>query len=188
MHRFYTSAIAKHGISAQGVNWASKCNQELRFEALCKLLPKQLQDSTLVDAGCGFGDFYLYLEKCNNLPKSYIGIDTLYEMVQIASENTASEILHKDICKEDLPYAEFYLCSGALNVLTPFEVQLFVSNCYKHSQKGFIFNALEGKNESETYTYLTKEQIDKLAKALSVGEVVFLDGYLEDDITVGFFR
>ena len=57
--KFYTSAIEMHGTTAKGVNWASKENQLLRFDAILKLLPSELNSFTLADAGCGFGDFYL---------------------------------------------------------------------------------------------------------------------------------
>jgi SAM-dependent methyltransferase len=186
--QFYTSAIKMHGTSARGVNWASKENQELRFDALCKLLPNKLSNISLADAGCGFGDLYLYLEKKKNTPKKYIGIDSLVDMYSIASENTAQEILIADICKEELPVVDFYVCSGALNVLTPFETLLFVQNCFKSAKKGFVFNALLGEKQSQTYNYLTKEKILQMAKELKVQEVLFKEGYLEDDISVGFLK
>lgn len=187
-HKFYTSAIEKFGISPKGVNWASKENQVLRFTILLELLPKDLSNVTLCDAGCGFGDFYHYLEKKKKLPSRYIGIDSLLEMTSIALQNTAQEILNANICKDSLPNADYYVCSGALNVLTDFEIILFIQNCYRSSKKAFFFNALFGNKQSETYNYLTKEKIEKIAEDLDVKEVVLRDDYMQDDITVGFFR
>ena len=126
--------------------------------------------------------------KKKKIPTQYIGIDSLIDMYSIASENTGCEILIADICKDILPSASFYTCSGALNVLNTFETHLFIANCYKSSEEGFIFNALHGDKQSETYNYLTTAKINEIAKELHVREVKFLDGYLEDDITVGFFR
>jgi len=186
--KFYTSAIAKFGVNAQGVNWASKENQVIRFDAILKLLPDDLSQSTLVDAGCGFGDFYLYLEKKKKLPKRYIGIDSVQDMYSIASQNTAQEIINADICHDSLPTADYYICSGALNVLTTFETQLFIQNCYKSSRAVFIFNALHGDKISETYNYLSTKQIQAIAESLKVTEVIFQEGYMKDDITVSFVR
>ena len=186
--KFYTSAIEKFGVSAKGVNWASKANQVIRFDAILKLLPSDLAQVTLVDAGCGFGDFYLYLEKKKRVPKRYIGIDSVEDMYSIASQNTAQEILNADICTDSLPNADYYICSGALNVLTPFETVQFIQNCYSSSKKAFIFNVLHGDKESDTYNYLSKEKIEKIATSFNVKEVLFESGYMEDDITVGFFR
>ena len=186
--KFYTSAIEMHGTSPKGVNWASKENQLLRFDAILELLPNKLELYSLADAGCGFGDFYNYMNKKKNTPKKYTGIDSLIDMYSIASEQTGCEIIIADICKEELPNADYYICSGALNVLTKFETHQFIQNCYKSSKRGFIFNALHGYRETETYNYLTTLEIEQIAKDLDVKETLFRDGYLEDDITVGFFK
>lgn len=186
--KFYTSAIEKYGTTAQGVNWASKERQQIRFDALLKLLPQNLKEYSLGDAGCGFGDLFLYLKKKKSVPKKYIGIDSLVDMYSIASENTAEEIIIADILKEQLPTLDYYVCSGALNVLTPFETQLFIQNCYKSSKKAFLFNALLGDKKSETYNYLSITQVKQIAKTLDVKEIRFIEEYLEDDITVGFFK
>jgi len=186
--KFYTSAIEMHGTSAKGVNWASRENQLLRFDALLELLPKNLSSFTIADAGCGFGDLYNYMVKKKKTPKQYIGIDSLLDMYSIASENTGCKIIIADICKETLVNADYYVCSGALNVLTKFETHQFIQNCYNSSKYGFIFNALHGDRESETYNYLTSPEIEKIAKDLNVKEVIYRDGYLKDDITVGFFK
>ena len=186
--KFYKSAIDIHGTSAQGVNWHSKESQQIRFNMILELLPKELSNFTLADAGCGFGDFYFHMQKKGELPKEYIGIDSLLDMYSIASERTGQEIIIADICKDELPCADYYICSGAMNVLNSFETHLFIRNCYDSCSKGFIFNILHGEKESETYNYFTTAQIEAIAKDLNVKEVVFRDGYMENDITVGFFK
>ena len=188
--KFYSSAIEMYGESARGVNWASTKNQRVRFAEILKLLPVELRSYTLADAGCGFADFYRYLEKKKKRPKEYLGIDIHKDMCAIASKKSGEEILSADICRDALPIKDFYICSGALNVLTSFETQLFIRNCFNSSKVAFIFNALysEEPTHSETYNYLTKEDIEKLAKELSISEVRYSQGYLESDITVGFFR
>jgi len=186
--KFYTSAIEVHGTTAKGLNWNSKQTQNIRFDIILSLLPKDLKDFSIADAGCGFGDFYFYMIKKKRSPKEYIGIDSLLDMYSIASEKTGCEIIMADICTDELPKASYYMCSGAMNVLDDFETHLFISNCYESSEVGFIFNILHGDKESDTYNYLTKKDIKKIADNLGVKEVVFKDGYLDEDITVGFFK
>ncbi len=186
--KFYTSAINVHGITAKGVNWHSKEYQEIRFDLLLEMLPEDINELSIVDAGCGFGDLYLYMQNRRRVPKSYKGIDSLSDMYEIASARTGCEILIADICKDKLPNADFYLCSGAMNVLNSFETHLFMRNCFFASRHGFIFNILHGDKESETYNYLTTKEIEKIASELDVNKVLFKDGYLENDITVAFLK
>ena len=186
--KFYTSAIELYGTTAKGVNWHSKRTQELRFNIILDLLPKNIKDFSIIDAGCGFGDLYLYMLKKKKEPKDYIGIDTIIDMYSIASEQTGKEIIIADITKDELPTADYYVCSGAMNVLNVFETHLFIQNCYSTCNKGFIFNILYGEKESETYNYLTKDEINKIAKSLHVNAIEFREDYLSNDITVGFFK
>ena len=186
--KFYESAINMHGVTAQGLNWSSKLKQELRFEVILELLPSHLKTLNIGDAGCGFGDFYLFMQKLQNEPLYYLGIDSLVDMYSIASDRTAQEILIADITKEPLPSMDWYICSGALNVLTKFESYQFISNCFKSSKKGFIFNTLYGDKKSETYNYLTMQDIETLAKELNVRDITFKEGYIENDITLRFLK
>ncbi|MDD5400635.1 MAG: class I SAM-dependent methyltransferase [Sulfurimonas sp.] len=185
---FYSTAIEKYGITAKGVNWHSKESQKMRFDIILEMLPKDMSKHSIADAGCGFGDLYLYMLKKKRAPKEYIGIDSLEEMYAIALNNTGCEIVVADICTDKLPSADFYICSGAMNVLEDFETHLFVRNCFSSCRVGFIFNVLHGEKESETYNYLTTEQIDKMASDLGVKEVIFRDDYMQDDITVMFLK
>ncbi|WP_151901343.1 class I SAM-dependent methyltransferase [Sulfurimonas hydrogeniphila] len=186
--KFYTAALQKHGISACGLHWSSDAHQSIRFDKILEMLDDNLTQSTIVDAGCGFGDFYRFLQNNGVHVNKYIGIDSLQEMCDIAREKTACEIIRADITKARLPVADYYICSGALNILTPFETQLFVRNCFASSKKGFIFNALYGDKESDVYNYINIDTIHTLAKSLHVKHTRLTEGYIEHDITVGFFK
>ena len=186
--QFYESAIKKYGLTAKGVHWNSKASQEIRFETILSMLPNDLSRYTLVDAGCGFGDFYTYLKKKDKLPLKYIGIDTLDKMVNIAHKNTSQQIIKADISKEQLIKADYYICSGAINILDRFETHLFIQNCYHFSKYAFIFNILHGDKESETYNYISTIQLKNIAKHLQVQNMKMTTGYLKSDATVLFVK
>ncbi|QOY54816.1 class I SAM-dependent methyltransferase [Candidatus Sulfurimonas marisnigri] len=185
---FYTSAIQKYGITAKGVNWLSKGTQTLRFDVILDMLPNDLSSYSIADAGCGFGDFYLYAQKNSKEPKEYIGIDSLIDMYEISSERTGCEIILADICRDSLPSADYYICSGAMNTLKLFESHLFIQNCFSACRYGFIFNVLHGDKKSETYNYVTTEQIEDIANNLNVDKVILRDDYFKNDITVTFLK
>lgn len=186
--QFYATSIQKHGKSAQGVCWLSNAHQQIRFDAILSLLPSKLDSFIVADAGCGFGDFYLYLEANSLLPQEYLGIDSLEIMCNMATKNINQKIIQADIIKETIPSADYYVCSGALNLLTSFETHLFIRNCFLASKHAFIFNTLHGDKHSDTYNYISTCQIEKIANDLAVKEVVLEHGYLDNDITVGFFK
>ncbi len=186
--KFYTSAIEMYGTTAKGVNWHSASSQKLRFKILLEFLPKDMQQFTLLDAGCGFGDLYPYLQKKNKEPKNYIGVDALQDMVAIASNNTGCEIILADLTKESIPQVDYVVCSGAMNTLEREETLEFIYHCYSAANKGFIFNILHGDEQSQTYNYLTTQDIKLIAKELEVEHLHLKDDYLESDITVGFFK
>ncbi len=183
--QFYAASLKQHGISAQGVQWRSPQNQQIRFEQIAALLEEGEID--VVDAGCGFGDFYLYLRRERGEGVGYLGIDSIETMARIASRRTGRAVLRRDILHDPLPQGDYYVCSGALNLLTPYESHRFIRRCYEASRKGFVFNFLEGEDLSATYNYLLERTLRSLARDLGA-RCVFRRGYLAEDCTAAFYR
>lgn len=180
---FYDTSIKKYGTSARGVQWNSRYTQEARFKIMAKILEKELASSRLVDAGCGFGDFYTFLRYNMLSVQEYVGIDINENMVSIAKKKTKQNILHKNILTDSLPTADYYIASGSLNILSRFETAQFIQRCFEHSKKGFIFNLLKGNDKSGTYNYFWPSDIREMVLKLNCTFQV-IDGYLNDDFTV----
>ncbi|MBD3799411.1 MAG: class I SAM-dependent methyltransferase, partial [Epsilonproteobacteria bacterium] len=178
--QFYHKAIVKNGFTPQGLGWHSKSSQEIRFHQILNLLPDQL--SSVVDAGCGCGDFYLYLCKHRSDSIDYIGLDALSIMVHETKKRTGREAHTCDILEDDLPKGEYYICSGALNILTKEQSFRFIERCYEASHRGIVFNFLEGEVCSKTYNYLKSSEIQQLADKLG-GRSIFRRGYYQCDCT-----
>lgn len=184
--KFYLSSLKKYGTNAKGVNWVSKETQQLRFDVILEMLPQKID--SLTDAGCGFGDFYIYMRNKSIECKKYVGIDSVHKMCSIATVNTQQEIIQADITRGTLPKSQYYICSGAMNILNSFETHLFIQNCFYASQKGFIFNILFGNKKSDIYNYTSSEKIQELAQSLNVKKTKIRTDYMKNDITVGFFH
>ena len=60
---FYENAIKRYGCTARGLNWNSKNSQHTRFEVIHELLADHLPSSSIIDAGCGFGDYWKSIPK-----------------------------------------------------------------------------------------------------------------------------
>lgn len=179
-HEFYKYAIKKYGISAKGVHWNSKYSQYKRFEVLTSFIKVKIKYSTIVDAGCGFGEYYNYLFDNNLEPKSYIGLDCEEDMISLASKRFIDTKFYvKNILENKLPIADYYICSGAMNILEEKEVFIFIKNCFEVSKIAFIFNFLINDP-------LTKVHIDDVlnyCKKLSL-EIQIKENYLDNDISI----
>ncbi len=184
--QFYHSAIIKHGLTPQGLRWHSKTSQEVRFHQILSLLPSNI--TSIVDAGCGFGDLYSYLQKSGKTSIRYTGLDALEMMVIEARKRTAQNIHQCDILTDPLVEEEFYVCSGALNIMSKKESYRFIKRCYDASSRGFIFNFLEEEEEySRTFNYLSSPEIEKFGKQLGA-RIIFRRQYYERDCTVAFYK
>lgn len=178
-HTFYSYAYEKYGVSAKGVHWHSKERQYQRFEILMDYLKDELEESSLLDVGCGYGDLINYFQENNLYPKSYTGIDCEEIMCQNASKRfPLSNFLRKDFLYDELPKADYYVCSGSLNILTKEEFLYGIRQCFKQCEKGFVFNFvtdsfIHGLSVFDIYIYchtLTKD-------------IKFQSGYIKNDHT-----
>ena len=177
--KFYKNALKKHGATAKGLNWHDDYSQVTRFEVILEMLP-DITGSSIIDAGCGFGDFYEFIKEFD---VSYLGYDIVEENVNIAKQRTSQEIVVKDILKDSLEFADYYIASGSMNILSRFETFLFIERCFEHSKKGFIFNLPYGKDESRNFNYFLPQEIKHFAKKFEC-EVTAKSGYLPHDFTV----
>ena len=179
--KFYRGAVKKYGISAQGVAWSDERRQKRRFGALLRAAG-DWGNCKIVDAGCGFGDLWIFMQENGQVPKKYIGIDLLEEMVKTAKARTGQTVLQRDLLSDPLPEADWYLLSGSLNLLTRFETLLAIKRCFDASRKGIVFNLLKGRDKSDTYNYWLPKEIVQACKPL--GKVTIYEGYLDGDFTV----
>lgn len=181
---FYEKSLNKYGATPQGVHWNSKESQYIRFKTLLDFIP-DIKNSSICDAGCGYGELYQYLLEEDKEPKRYIGFDVEELMISLALEMYHGEFYQKDILKDPLVNVDYYLCSGAMNILTQEESFKFITNCYLHSKKGFVFNILEanGVENHNTYNGFEVDELINFCKTLS-HEIKYKTDYIDGDITV----
>ena len=182
--RFYKAALEKHGLTCKALHWNSAQSQSLRFKVLLSFICEDISTCKLVDIGCGLGDLNHYMQP---KPLQYIGVDIMDTMVEEAKKRTGCEILKLDALYDELPLGDYYICSGAMNILQKSETHLFIQNCFRASKKGFVFNILEGDDESLVYNYFRVKEIKELAKELGA-KCEIKKGYMHKDISVGLFK
>jgi SAM-dependent methyltransferase len=147
----YDKRVKECGYEARSVGWQSVEQQNLRFQILTENI--SLAGQSVVDLGCGFGDFYDFLCSTGNTPTKYIGIDISDEMLRVAKE-IHSEIpgvtfVNKPLMDETQETYDFAVASGSLNYNLKVDMNLYLKDfveVYKHRvRKGLLLNLLTTK-------------------------------------------
>lgn len=185
--RFYDEAIARYGYGAKGVHWKDERSQRLRFDVLLSFIREPIDTLSLADAGCGSGALWHYLNEKHTLPARYFGLEIKPQFVAAAKEN-GCPVQPCDILYDSLPESDWYLCSGAMNILTREETKRFITRCYNAAHKGFVFNLLEGEEmDSLLYNYWQIDEIVDFCQTFSA-DILVKKGYLRGDFTVALLR
>ncbi len=81
--RWYAEKVARHGYDHRGLGFRTRSSQEKRFEALLSL--GDYDGRRVLDVGCGFGDFLVFLRDHGIEPR-YTGIDICEPMIRRCHE------------------------------------------------------------------------------------------------------
>ncbi|MBI4354998.1 MAG: class I SAM-dependent methyltransferase [Candidatus Omnitrophica bacterium] len=111
----YADRQARWGATAQTLGWRDAAQQALRFAVLAEV--GDLSGRSVLDVGCGFGDFYGYLLAQGRRPSLYVGVDVAPSLLQVARErHPGIRFEERDIVTQ--PMAEqfdYVVESGVLN-------------------------------------------------------------------------
>lgn len=95
----YSRLVGRHGAGHRAADWGSRESQELRFAVLCEAGIGK--DSSVLDIGCGSGDFYGFLAG-RGFAGVYTGIDITPAMVEAAEKRfPEARFFAGDIMKDD---------------------------------------------------------------------------------------
>lgn len=81
---YYKKKYQQHGASVRTLTWNTLVSQQHRFDILVSI--GDLQDCSILDVGCGFGDLYKYLKNKNISISDYVGCDIIKEFINHAKE------------------------------------------------------------------------------------------------------
>ena len=188
-NQMYRDFISTYGETAEGLGWHSQQQQEKRFEIMLKILDfskKPMKGMSVLDVGCGFGDFYSYLNQ-QFRDFNYTGIDINPDILAIAGlRHKKARFIHGDILNLNLDKYDFIFCSGLF--ATKLEdneqfIQDMITKMYELCNIGIAFNFLQKtKGYSELAEY-DKSVILKFCKE-KFKKAKLLSDYIQDDATI----
>lgn len=193
---FYGGLYKRFGLSHRSLDIGARTSQTLRFDALFHLLsPPKAEEFSILDVGCGFGDFHRYLWERGCRP-NYVGIDVTPEIIKAASRRDPELDLR---CGDFLATSiderfDYIVCSGTLNLKLPDspdwieQVVRKMITCADLAV-GFnmtsIYTAPEYRQE-RTY-YADPAQMFTFCKTL-VEAVALRHDYMPNDFAIGLYK
>ena len=192
--KFYKERLTEYGENdVRSLGWGSQYSQEKRFSIILEAGIES--GDSILDVGCGFGDFLKYLQS-REVDVAYSGIDTNEDFIKIIKkDDPSSNVYHENISthfKRDIKY-DWVAASGVF-CFDEDEWEESVCEKINHmlllSKKGVIINFLSNfflEKEQKGFRRCYPEDVLKMLRRFSTPFSIRHD-YLDNDFTVYLFK
>jgi trans-aconitate methyltransferase len=182
IRHYHQQMIQLHGAdSSLALGWRTRDDQLLRFRILAEIA--DLNERSVLDAGCGYGDLYTFLLQIYPTVK-YSGIEQMTEMVK-EGRRSVPGIMQGDFLRDRLPVSDYVLVSGSLNYGQ--DVFEAIPKLYAACTMGLGFNLLRKVTGEGILKAHDPDEIFAFARTLSPN-VALRDDYAEEDFTLFIYR
>lgn len=188
----FTRLYQKHGDSVLSLDWHSKESQSQRFDALMRI--GSMHNKSLLDVGCGFGDFYSHILNRNNLVFEYVGCDMVKEFVEKARHSFPHSEFHLvDFLEWDSKRDFDYVFGSGLFSLKRSNwedhVQAMVYKMFSHCQAGVGVNFLSTFSEKQIDTVYYADPARAIQLLMNISrKLVLCHDYRPNDFTVFLYK
>lgn len=169
----YRERLNQYGPTLQALASGNAERQSLRFNTLIR--EWDLNGASILDLGCGFGDFYGHLLKLG-IKVQYTGYDICPEVIQVAASRYPDVHLEvRDIQEDGIPQEfDYVVSSQMLNYKLQYEDNFelakdMIRRCFAISKKGMVFDFLSSYvnyREDHLY-YYSPEEMFRYCKTLT---------------------
>lgn len=186
---WYAEKVARHGYDHRGLGFRTRSSQEKRFEALLGL--GEFHGRTILDVGCGFGDFLAFLQSRGIFPL-YAGIDLCAPMIarcRSRFDGAAARFEVADVLEyEPSEMPHYVVASGIFGLDAPGareRIRPTIARMFGWAREGLALNFLSGRSDDPAEGRVYVEPAEALEIAFSLTPAVRLDhGYLPNDFTL----
>ena len=178
--------LKEHGYSPKTLGWNKK-RHNLRYYIL--LSQWDLNEKSVLDFGCGFGDMYAYL-KNNGINANYYGTDINENLITKGKEiYPEANLFHSDALSNGLSRDYDYIFSSGVHNFKFADNWSYIQNTFeffnKYSKLGFATNFISDKvdfREDDIY-YSNPGMVIELAYKYS-NKIVLRNDYMPFEFTV----
>lgn len=145
----YREAVDAFGAGFEATLWTDRAAQRRRFEVMSEMV--DCTGHTLVDVGCGVGDFASFLLERGIEFQRFIGIDAVEGQLHKARRRNlpGCEFHLGDVVQDPGLIARFspeiITISGALNTMTERLARRVIDHAFKTAGVGVVFNFLSDR-------------------------------------------
>lgn len=185
----YSDRFQEFGNDVRTLGWGSKEQQNKRFNEFKKHI-KNINETSIVDFGCGFGDFYKYLGEESCL--KYIGIDINQDLIKESKSDFNYTENVQFICadiynnKAEKPIANVGVMIGVLNLnfgdtINNFEFsKQLIKNAFTYVEEKLIvdfisFNTISEYPKEEFIYYHKPSEVLEFCLSLTNNVSLFHD-------------
>ena len=190
---FFNKLVEKHGYSPKSLAYSGEKSQKIKFNIVTEV---GIEDNcSVLDVGCGFGDYFNYLKQQGIKNVKYCGIDISNKIVDFAKEkNSLANVIQGNVLdlSDDEKYD--YVISLGFNCVktgTNWETLTQVlDKMWKLSKKGIAYNAVSTFSETsprKIYFVSPATVIDYIMTNLTY-KVVFRHDYMPHDFTIFAYK
>ena len=155
---FYEKLLEKYGYSIKSLDYRSETSQKTRFDIITQVGIND--DCSLLDVGCGFGDYFNYLKQRGIKNVKYNGIDLTDKIVNVAKEkNPLANVVQGNVL--DLPddkKFDYVVSLGVNGVKTGDNwgnLTSVLDKMWKLCKKGIAYNAVSNfASEQDEVSFL----------------------------------
>jgi SAM-dependent methyltransferase len=191
--RWYADKVRRHGFDHRGLGFRTRISQEKRFEALLAL--GELDGRSVLDVGCGFGDFLAFLDR-RGIRARYTGLDVCEPMIVRCRERFAGRdagFVVADVLEHEpaRPY-DYVIASGIFGLDAPGARQRIrptIERMFGWCRIGMGANFLSLRSPVPAEGRVYVDPCEALAMGLELTPAARLDhNYLPNDFTLQLFR
>ncbi len=183
----YQEAVDIHGGTFDATLWRSKRGQVARFKTFTKYI--DFADTSIVDVGCGIGDFASYLVKSSVDFKAFLGVDAMEAMINTAKELSLEKCTFETMDVLDnmdvFEKTDWCVFSGSLNAMTQQDAMGLIRQAFDDCSLGVAFNFLSNQSwrdpsSEDLYPASRFDTLEMLSFAFTQTPLVsFTQTYLE---------
>jgi len=192
--RWYVDKVRRYGFDHRGLGFRTRSAQEKRFEALLSL--GELDGRSVLDVGCGFGDFLAFLDK-RGIRARYTGLDVCAPMIErckavYAGRRDAEFVVADVLDHEPARQYDFVFASGIFGLDAPGardRIRPTIERLFAWSRVGMAVNFLSTRSPAPVEGRVYVDPCDALAMGLALTPAARLDhNYLPNDFTLQLYK